>query len=99
MTALPPIPEVERSITPPDNTANSLYRTLVLPAEAASKAANAKDLLYPRVVGYLLLYIPNIAALATLKRDLASCNSEDQGGFQAIYELGEYYVKNFIIIC
>ncbi|TBU45474.1 hypothetical protein BD309DRAFT_956027 [Dichomitus squalens] len=67
MTALPPIPEVERSITPLDNTANSLYRTLVLPAEAASKAANAKDLLYPRVVGYLLLYTPNIAALATLK--------------------------------
>ena len=88
MTALPPIPEARRLIPPLDNSVMSLYASLVLPAEqAASKAANAKDLMYSRVVGYLL-YPPNPTALAALKHDVASCNTTDQGPLKAIYDLG-----------
>ena len=100
MTALPPIPEATRLIPSLHNSLMSLYASLVLPAEqAASKAANAKHLMYSRVVGYLLLYPPNPTALAALKHDLASCNTADQGPLKAIYDLGEFYVKNFLLIC
>ncbi|TBU21953.1 hypothetical protein BD311DRAFT_771234 [Dichomitus squalens] len=99
MTALPPIAEARRLIPPLDDTAISLYATLALPAEeAASKAANAKDLMYSRVVGYLLFYASNATALATLKDDIASCDTADQGPLQALYNLGEFYVKNLLLI-
>ncbi|TBU52839.1 hypothetical protein BD310DRAFT_831335 [Dichomitus squalens] len=54
--------------------------------------------MYSRVVGYLLFYAPNATALATLKDDIASCDTADQGPLQALYNLGEFYVKNLLLI-
>ena len=100
MTALPPITESRRLIPSLDSSVMSFYASLVLPAEeAASKAANPKDLMYSRVVGYLLLYPPNPTALAALKHDVASCNTADQDPLKAVYDFGEFYVKNFLLIC
>ena len=101
MTALPSVAQVRNQllIPPEDNTALSLYSTVVLPAEKA--ASKADQIMYARVVGYLFLYSPNSTALSTLKLELASCNSssDDSVRFEAVYDLGMVYVRHLICIC
>ncbi|KAH9829044.1 uncharacterized protein C8Q71DRAFT_718745 [Rhodofomes roseus] len=100
MTALPSVAQVQHQllIVQEDNTALSLYSTVILPAE---KAANKADhIVYARVVGYLFLYPPNSTARATLKLEVAFCNtvSDDNDRFKAVYDLGMGYVRNLIRI-
>ena len=101
MTALPTLEQVRtRRLLPIDDaTAFSLYTSCVLPAQnAANGPGNEMELMYSRVIGYLFLYAPSDTARGELKMAMASCkNNSNPFGF--LYRLGEYYLKNLIIIC
>ncbi|KAH9912218.1 uncharacterized protein B0H18DRAFT_917894 [Fomitopsis serialis] len=51
--------------------------------------------MHARIVGYLLLYPPTSAALSSLKCEVTSCK-ENNDRLQAVYDLGETYVKHLI---
>ena len=101
MTALPTVEQVRtRRLLPIDDaTAFSLYTSYVLPAQnAANGPGNEMELMYSRVIGYLVLYAPSDTARGELKMAMASCNN-NSSPFGFLYRLGEYYLKNLIVIC
>ncbi|PIL28033.1 hypothetical protein GSI_09884 [Ganoderma sinense ZZ0214-1] len=95
---LPSLDEATQYLPVGDQNARSLYGTLLLPAEDAAMAAGNKvEVIYSRVVGYLLLHPPSEAARATVTLELASCNKDGEP-FLAVYGLGAMYLKLLIQI-
>ncbi|KAI9058870.1 hypothetical protein FKP32DRAFT_1597177 [Trametes sanguinea] len=109
MSALPSVSEAAEILPRDASTALNLYELLILPAEKAAldrlgcDNANtrtvAPSVVYARVVGYLLLYPPSDVARSAVTEDIASCRSPDQqDAFNALYELGAMYTKQFIVL-
>ena len=99
MTALPPITEAARLLQN-DSSALILYDTVLLPAEIAAiqipnKHADLR-IMFVRIVGYLLLYPPSDQARAVVQGEISSCQGERDAN-EAIYDLGEMYVMDFIL--
>ena len=81
---------------PEGSTARGVYDSVVLPAErAATEAGSAVHVMHTRVVGYLLLYAPKDRARDVLSSEIACCG----GQYEALYSLGEMYLKSFIRPC
>ncbi|KAE9392431.1 hypothetical protein BT96DRAFT_887996 [Gymnopus androsaceus JB14] len=74
--------------------AKSLYRLVY---DAQSSANNKKELIYCRIVGYLLLHPINLTARGAVLNELASIHGLDgtQPSFK-IYELGKMYLEHLI---
>lgn len=77
--------------------AKSLYRLVY---DAQSSANNKKELIYCRIVGYLLLHPINLTARGAVLNELASIHGLDgtQPSFK-IYELGKMYLEHLIRPC
>ena len=99
MTALPSIAEAEK-LLPNDSPALSLYGTVLLPAERGAIQHTDKRsdfrVIFTRVVGYLLLYPPSDQARTTLQDEVARCK-DDSDQNQAVYDLGQAYLMDFIL--
>ncbi|KAI1791664.1 hypothetical protein LXA43DRAFT_1094283 [Ganoderma leucocontextum] len=102
MTALPSKAEAEaEKLLSDDNpTILSLYDTVLLPAENAASEATDDDatfrVMFARVVGYLLLYPPSEQARAVVQSEVERCKDQRDPN-QAVYDLGEMYVMDFIL--
>ena len=100
-----PSKEAAATILPLDNpTALALYDSVVLPAEQAANEKAATDeatapfrAMFARVVGYLLLYPPSDQARAVVQGEIESCQDHERDPNEAIYDLGEMYVMDFIL--
>lgn len=53
-----------------------------------------KNLMYCRVLGYLLHHAPNDTALAVVTQEILSCET-----IEAILILGKFYFEHFISVC
>ncbi|KAI1786510.1 hypothetical protein LXA43DRAFT_1033466 [Ganoderma leucocontextum] len=94
MTALLSVDEGLISLN--DGITLSLYSEVILPAEkVASEAGSSVNVMFSRVVGYLLLYPPSKNARVVLRNEIELCKDESDCN-QAIYDLGHMYVTHFI---
>lgn len=100
-----PLPSLEQArllpLVGPIEDVLDVYRTYILPAEAADDSqAGHKNVIFIRILGYLLLYPLNESACATVRVQTKNCvcpllketNSK-------LYDLGKFYFENFIRVC
>ena len=101
MTALPPRDEATKLLSE-GSVPLGLYATLLLPAEeAAIKAANDSNVIYARIVGYLLLnplHDTNRCILSSEILDSCEGKARDKQ-HDAVYAIGKTYFRHLIRVC
>lgn len=95
-TALPNIQECGHQFQHPNVL--SAYRVCLGLEEAAQNTGDDQKVMYARILGYLLLFIPSDMALVEVVKVIHSCEQEgDQYG--NLFKLGESFFNHFIRHC
>ncbi|KAL4251999.1 hypothetical protein ABKN59_005834 [Abortiporus biennis] len=97
MTALPPLDQLPNKLL--EKHAKNVYEFILTAENSAQNDNDAKNLMYSRVVGYLLLYPPTETAFSFIQNELSSIcdNTETETERNvSIYALGRMYFYGFI---